>query len=183
MNSLMIRVLLGALLGAAVTGCAHHPESRSVLWWPQGPGTTAEELTAIATSRVPHAAAGARYAETSHSSLEDVGSESQSVQRGDLIIVSGLISRDENSASAEVSILEDQVRSALDNAMRILESHGLSSNDIVSVTLYTRDVDDLEKANAAYTAYFQRDLPARAIVGVDALPAGSQIDIAVVARK
>jgi 2-iminobutanoate/2-iminopropanoate deaminase len=126
---------------------------------------------------------GARFAETSHSSLEDVGSESQSVQRGDLIVVSGLISRDEDSASAEVSILEDRVRSALDNAMRILESHGMTSIDIVSVTLYTRDVDDLAKANAAYTAYFQRDLPARAVVGVDALPAGSQIDIAVVARK
>ena len=183
MNRLMIRVLLGVLLGAAVTGCAHHPESRSVLWWPQGPGTTAEDLTAIAKSRGPSAASGARSAETLHSSLQDVVSESQSVQRGDLIVVSGLISRDENSGSEGVSILEDQVRSALDNAMRILESHGLSSNDIVSVTLYTRDVGDLEKANAAYTAYFQRDLPARAVVGVDALPAGSQIDIAVVARK
>jgi 2-iminobutanoate/2-iminopropanoate deaminase len=182
MIRLMIRVLLGVLLGAAVTGCAHHLESRSVLWWPQGPGTTAGDLTAIAKSRVPNAAPGARFAETSHASLQDVGSESQSVQRGDLILVSGLISRDENSASG-VSILEDQVRSALDNAMRILESHGLTSTDIVSVTLYTRDVDDLAKANAAYTAYFQRDLPARAVVGVDALPAGSQIDIAVVARK
>jgi 2-iminobutanoate/2-iminopropanoate deaminase len=107
----------------------------------------------------------------------------QPLRQGDLVFVSGQVASVPGSEAAAANSLEDQVRRALENAMRVLERHGLGSTDIVSVTLYTRHVDDLQRANAAYAAYFPRSLPARAVVGDDTLPTGSLIEIAVVARK
>jgi 2-iminobutanoate/2-iminopropanoate deaminase len=178
----MIRILLGVLLGTGLAGCANQPAARGVFWWPQGPGTTAEDLRSNANSPASNAAPAGRLPETS-SSAQRGGGDLQPIRHGDLLFVSGQVASVAGSEPAARNDLEGQVRRALENAMRVLESHGLGSPDIVSVTLYTRDIDDLQKANAAYAAYFPRALPARAVVGVDTLPAGSLIEISVIARK
>jgi 2-iminobutanoate/2-iminopropanoate deaminase len=177
----MIHVLSGLLLGASLAGCVNQPKAHGVFWWPQGPGTTADDLRPTARSMASNTAPADRLPLT-RSSVQTVG-EVQPLRQGDLLFVSGQIASVSGSEAAAGDSLEGRVRSALDNAMRVLESHGLGSTDIVSVTLYTRDIDDLKRANAAYAAYLPRTLPARAVVGVDTLPAGSQIEIAVVARK
>jgi 2-iminobutanoate/2-iminopropanoate deaminase len=182
MHRPMIRILFGVLLGTGLTGCANQPEARGIFWWPQGPGTTAEDLRSTAISLTPNAASEARVPETG-SRLQSAGSKVQPLGQGDLLFVSGQVAGIPGSEAAAGNGLEGQVRRALDNAIRILESHGLASTDIVSVTLYTRDIDALHMANAAYAAYFPRTLPARAVVGADALPVGSLIEIAVIARK
>lgn len=182
MNRRMIHVLSGVLLGAGLAGCANQPKARGVFWWPQGPGTTAEDLRPTASSLASNTTPADRLPLT-RSSVQSAGGEVQPLRQGDLLFVSGQIASVSGSEAAAGDGLEGQVRRALENAMRVLESHGLGSTDIVSVTLYTRDIDDLQKANAAYAAYFPRTLPARAVVGVDTLPAGSLIEIAVIARK
>jgi 2-iminobutanoate/2-iminopropanoate deaminase len=182
MNRRMIHILFGVLLGVGLAGCANRPEARGAFWWPQGPGTTAEDLRPDAGSLASNTARADRFPET-RSSVQSAGGESQPLRQGDLLFVSGQSAGFPGSEAAAGNVLEGQVRRALDNAMRILKSHGLDSTDIVSVTLYTRDIDDLQRANAAYAAYFPRTLQARAVVGVDTLPAGSQIEIAVIARK
>ena len=170
MNRRMVRVLPCVLLGAGLAGCANEPKARGVFWWPQGPGTTAEDLRPAAGSLASNTAQAA-------------GGEWQALRQGDVLFVSGQIAGEPGSEAAAGDGLERQVRRALDNAMRALESHGLGSTDIVSITLYTRDIHDLQRANAAYAAYFPRTVPARAVVGVDTLPAGSLVEIAVIARK
>lgn len=182
MNRRIIHILFGVLLGAGLAGCANQPEGRGVFWWPQGPGTTAEDLRPNAGSLASNTAQADRFLEA-RSSAQSAAGELQPLRQGDLLFVSGQIASFPESEAAAGNGLEGQVHRALDNAMRILESHGLGSTDIVSVTLYTRDVDDLQRANAAYAAHFPHTLPARAVVGVDTLPAGSLIEIAVVARK
>ncbi len=170
MNRRMVRVLPCVLLGAGLAGCANEPKARGVFWWPQGPGTTAEDLRPAAGSLASNTAQAA-------------GGELQPLRQGDVLFVSGQIAGVPGSEAAAGDGLERQVRRALDNAMRALESHGLGSTDIVSITLYTRDIHDLQRANVVYAAYFPRTLPARAVVGVDTLPAGSLVEIAVIARK
>ena len=76
-----------------------------------------------------------------------------------------------------------QVRIAMDNVVHVLESHGLSISNIVSVTLYLQDIADLPRADAIDALYFRRGLPARAEVGIDGLPNGSPVEIVVIARK
>ena len=181
MNRRMIHILFGVLLGAGLAGCANQPEAQGVFWWPQGPGTTAEDLRSTAASLASNPARADRFPET-RSSVQSAGGELP-LRQGDLLFVSGQIAGIAGSEAATGNDLEGQVRRALDNAMRILASHGLGSTDIVSVTLYTRDIDDLQRANAAYADYFPRATPARAVVGVDTLPAGSRIEIAVIARR
>jgi 2-iminobutanoate/2-iminopropanoate deaminase len=181
MKRRLIHTLSAVLLGAGLAGCANQPKANGVFWWPQGPGTTAEDLTRTASSLASNTTPEDRLPLT-RSSVQSAGGEAQPLRQGDLLFVSGQIATFSGAEAASGDV-EGQVRRALQNAMRLLESHGLGRADIVSVTLYTRDINDLQKANAAYAAYFPRTLPARAVVGVDTLPAGSLVEIAVIARK
>jgi 2-iminobutanoate/2-iminopropanoate deaminase len=182
MKRRLIHTLSAVLLGAGLAGCANQPKANGVFWWPQGPGTTAEDLRS-ATSSLASNITPAGSLPLTRSSAQSAGGEVQPLRQGDLLFVSGQIASISGAEEAVGDGLEGQVRRALENAMRVIESHGLGSTDIVSVTLYTRDIDDLQRANAAYAAYFPRTLPARAVVGVDTLPAGSLVEIAVIARK
>jgi 2-iminobutanoate/2-iminopropanoate deaminase len=153
MTMLAIRPLVIALLAAAAGGCANSPQTRNFLWWPQGPGDSSE----LARS-------------------SSVRNEAQAIRRGNLVFVSG------QTADAAGNI-EAQVRGAMDKVVRILESHGLGSSNIISVTLYMREIGDLHRADAVYASYFPRDMPARSVVGVSTLPDGSLVEVSVVAGK
>lgn len=176
--SQVVRLLCGAILAAAIAGCANTPESKGIPWWPQGPGNTAEN--AARTSDVePHNASH----ESPSSSTRSVYRDAQAVRYGDLLFVSGQVSDGAASQGSIGTDVEAQVRTAMDNVVRILESHGLSISNIVSVTLYMQNIAELPRADAVYASYFRRGLPARSVVGVNGLPSGSLVEIAVIAGK
>src|SRR5687768_5939160 len=79
-----LRLLCGAILAAAIAGCANTPKSKGIPWWPQGPGNTAEN--ALRTSDVEPQAAS--Y-ESASSSTRSVYGDAQAVRYGDLLFVSG----------------------------------------------------------------------------------------------
>jgi 2-iminobutanoate/2-iminopropanoate deaminase len=105
------------------------------------------------------------------------------VRYGDLLFVSGQVSDGPASRASAGADIEAQVRTAMENVVRILESHGLSISNIVSVTLYMQNIAELPRADAVYASYFRRGLPARSVVGVNGLPNGSLVEIAVIAGK
>lgn len=172
--SQVLRLLCGAILAAAIAGCANTPTSKGMPWWPQGPGNTAKDV--LPTSDVDAASA-------SHESSRPVDHDAQAVRYGDLLFVSGQVGDGPASRGNPGSNVEAQVRAAMDKVVRILESHGLSISNIVSVTLYMQDIAELPRADAVYASYFRRGLPARSVVGVNALPDGSLVEIAVIAGK
>jgi 2-iminobutanoate/2-iminopropanoate deaminase len=173
-----LRLLCGAIVAAAIAGCANMPKSKGIPWWPQGPGNTAEN--ALRASEVePHNASQ----EPPSSSTESVHRDAQAVRYGDLLFVSGQISDGPPSRGSAGTDVEAQVRTAMDNVVSILESHGLSISNIVSVTLYMQNIAELPRADAVYASYFRRGLPVRSVVGVKGLPNGSLIEIAVIAGK
>jgi 2-iminobutanoate/2-iminopropanoate deaminase len=47
----------------------------------------------------------------------------------------------------------------------------------VRLTIYTTDLDAFAEINEAYAAFFDADPPARAAVGVAALPKGATVEI------
>ena len=176
--SQVLRLLCGAILAAAIAGCANTPKSKGIPWWPQGPGNTAEDV--LRTSDVePHSASH----EAPSSSTQPVYRDAQAVRYGDLLFVSGQVADGTASRGSAGSDVEAQVRTAMDNVVRILESHGLSISNIVSVTLYMQNIAELPRADAVYASYFRRGLPARSVVGVNGLPNGSLVEIAVIAGK
>jgi 2-iminobutanoate/2-iminopropanoate deaminase len=105
----------------------------------------------------------------------------QAVRYGDLLFVSGQIADDSSSLAIVGSDIQTQVRTAMDNLERILENHGLTLSNVLSVTLYLQDIDDLTKVDEVYASYFHRSLPARSVMRVSGLPKGSLVEISVIA--
>lgn len=156
---------IGMILLGAVAGCAGTSKAVNLPWWPQAPGTAidADPVSVPSAPRAPRYAEAARY--------------------GDLLFVSGQIAADPVSMAIVGSGIQAQMRTAMDNVVRILESHGMTVGDILSVNLYMQDIDELPSADAVYASYFRRSLPARSVVRVDGLPRDSLIEIAVIAGK
>jgi len=180
----IVRLLFAMMLVAAIAGCSNAPTTRGIPWWPQGPGN-ASDVVPQAAEAVPSSAAPAmRQAETVHSSFAQPANSFPSVVRyGDLYFVSGQIADDPASQAIVAGGIEAQVHAAMGNVIRILEGHGLTSSNIVSICLYLQDVDHLPQADRVLASYFRRSLPARSVVSVNGLPRGSLVEISVIAGK
>ena len=176
--SQVLRLLCSTILAAAIAGCANTPKSKGMPWWPQGPGNTAGDVLRTFDVERPSASR-----EAPSSSTQPVYRDAQVVRYGDLLFVSGQVADGTGSRGSAGSDVEAQVRTVMNNVVRILESHGLSISNIVSVTLYMRNIAELARADTVYASYFRRGLPARSVVGVDGLPNGSLVEIAVIAGK
>lgn len=102
---------------------------------------------------------------------------------GDFLFVSGQIADDPESRALVGSDLQAQLRTAMDNTARVLEGHGMAMSNVLSVTLYLQDIDDLPGAETVYASFFPRSPPTRAVVRVDGLPKGSLVEISVIAGR
>lgn len=107
---------------------------------------------------------------------------SQAIEANGLIFVSGQI-----HVNNEWELIGDNVSSKLqfimDNIERILDAAGLGLNDIVKVTIYVTDMEQMTELNKYYPTYFSKPLPAREAVCVKELPLGATIEISVVATR
>ena len=175
------RLLFVASLAAAVVGCTGTPEKRGFPWWPQSPGDAPGEMLRAAEAGPAQPTA---HTETVNSlALQPANSPTQAVRYGDLLFVSGQIADDSTSRVIVGSDIRAQVRTAMDNLKDILEGHGLTMSNVLSVTLYLQDINDLPEADTVYASYFQRGLPARSVIRVSGLPKGSLVEISVIAGK
>jgi 2-iminobutanoate/2-iminopropanoate deaminase len=166
------------VLAAAVAGCANTPKKGGIPWWPQAPGNTSEDVRPTAS------VVKAKGSDTSQlPSTRGTNKSAQAVRYGDLLFVSGQIADDQSSLPIAMSDIQAQVRTAMDNVNRILESHGLTMSNVLSVNLYLQDLDELPKADEVYASYFQRGLPARSVMRVSGLPNDSLVEISVIAGK
>ncbi len=63
-----------------------------------------------------------------------------------------------------------QVREALNNLKAVVESAGLTMDHVVYTTVYLTDIHQYEEMNRVYGEFFGKIPPARAVLGVAALP-------------
>ena len=175
------KVFCSVLLAAAVAGCANTPKTNGTPWWTQGPGTASEDVLHITEADVVRPVAHTDYVRSP--STHSKGGSNQAVRYGDLLFVSGQIAVEPASHAIVGSDIQIQVRTAMDNVMRILASHGMTASNILSVTMYMQDIDDLPAADSVYVSYFRGDLPARSVVDVNGLAQGSRVEISVIAGK
>lgn len=75
-----------------------------------------------------------------------------------------------------------QARQVLENLRAILEAAGSGLEHVVKVTVYLQDMADFPAVNAVYAEYFPQDPPARAAVGVAALPRGARVAMEAIAQ-
>ncbi|HSD68546.1 MAG TPA: RidA family protein [Woeseiaceae bacterium] len=116
-------------------------------------------------------------------SKEPINRHAEAVRYGDLLFVSGQIADDPASLEIVASDLQTQVRTAMNNLKRILENHGLTMSNVLSVNLYLQDIDELPKADEVYASYFPRGLPARSVMRASGLPKDSLVEISVIAGE
>jgi 2-iminobutanoate/2-iminopropanoate deaminase len=174
----VLGLLCCLILTAAVAACADTPKKGGLPWWPQGPGIVSEDVLPTANVAVTTDADTPQLPST-----RGTNKSAQAVRYGDLLFVSGQIADNPSSLPIVASDIQAHVRAAMDNVNRILESHGLTMSNVLSVTLYLQDLDDLPKADEVYESYFQRGLPARSVMRVSGLPNDSLVEISVIAGK
>jgi 2-iminobutanoate/2-iminopropanoate deaminase len=74
-----------------------------------------------------------------------------------------------------------QTRRVMSNIGALLESQGLTFDDVVKTTIFLTNMADFAIVNDIYGAHFKNDPPARSTVAVAALPKGAQIEIEIIA--
>ncbi|MBF0296662.1 MAG: hypothetical protein HQL96_15870 [Magnetococcales bacterium] len=110
-----------------------------------------------------------------------IGPYSQGVRYGEWLWVSGQIPLDPASGRLVEGEMAVQVERVLENVGAILAAAGGGFADVVKTTIYLTDINDFSIVNEVYGRYFVTPYPARATVGVMALPKGARIEMDVVA--
>ena len=111
-----------------------------------------------------------------------IGPYSQAIRAGDTVYLAGQIGLDAQTGELADGV-EQQTRVALRNLAAVLAVADLDLSDVVSTTVYLTDLNDFAVMNAVYAEAFPELAPARATVGVAALPRGARVEISAIAVR
>jgi reactive intermediate/imine deaminase len=118
-----------------------------------------------------------REAIHTESAPQAIGTYSQAVKVGSTVYVSGQIPLDPSTMELVDGSTETQIARALDNLQAVARAAGGSLDDVVKLTVFLTDLAHFSKVNEVMTGYFKKPYPARAVVGVAALPRGAAVEI------
>ena len=104
-----------------------------------------------------------------------IGTYSQAVKVGDTVHLSGQIGLDPGTMQM-VDGIEAQIVRVFDNLKGVAEASGGSLADVVKLNIYLTDLGNFAKVNETMAQYFSEPFPARAAVGVAALPRGALVE-------
>ncbi len=105
-----------------------------------------------------------------------IGTYSQAVRVGDAVYLSGQIGLDPSTMQMADST-EGQIHRVFQNLRAVALAAGGSLDDIVKLNIYLTDLAHFAKVNEIMATYFRQPYPARAAVGVAALPRGAQVEM------
>lgn len=105
------------------------------------------------------------------------------VKTDDLVFFSGLISRRGVDDVAVPGTVGTQMNTILDNAATLLETAGLTFDDIVAARVYLTSPYDFEEMNEVYGQTFATDAPARATAVVDLMSPDASVEVTFIASQ
>ncbi len=107
-----------------------------------------------------------------------IGTYSQAIRvnMGDTVYLSGQIGLDPSTMQM-VSGIEAQIQQVFLNLKAVTAASGGDLKDIVKLNVYLTDLDDFAMVNKIMASYFNQPYPARAAVGVAALPRGALVEM------
>ena len=112
-----------------------------------------------------------------------IGPYSQAIQAGDTIYISGQIAINPSTGDLITASIEEETHQVLKNVRAILEAAGLTYENVVSCSVFIKDMELFGRINAVYTTYFNTGIPpARALVQVSDLPKHVNIEISAIAH-
>lgn len=107
-----------------------------------------------------------------------IGPYSHAVASAGLLFCSGQIPLDPESGEIVGATPAEQARQCLENLGAVCAAAGTTLADAVRLTVYMTDLGAFADVNEVYAEFFTGgEPPARAAVGVAALPKGAQVEI------
>ena len=129
------------------------------------------------------AAPGVKTVVAAKDAPQAIGPYSQAIQHGRTLYLAGQIPIDPATNQLNTGSIEEQTRLVLENLKAVLRANGMTMDDVVSTSVFMKDLNEFARMNAVYATYFTSKPPARATVQVARLPRDVAIEISAVAVK
>lgn len=105
-----------------------------------------------------------------------IGTYSQAVRCGDTVYLSGQIPLDPATMQLIDDSIESQIHQVFKNLSAVAEAAGASLADVAKLNVFLTDLTHFPKVNEIMSQYFAEPFPARAAIGVAALPKGAAVE-------
>lgn len=106
-----------------------------------------------------------------------IGTYSQAIRAGNTVYLSGQIPLDPASMQLVEGDMAAQIRRVFDNLAAVAAAAGGSLADVAKLNVFLPDLGHFALVNEIMAEYFSQPYPARAAVGVAALPKGAQVEM------
>ena len=106
-----------------------------------------------------------------------IGVYSQAVKHQDMVFLSGQIPLIPETMELVTGGIEAQIRQVFENLAAVCAAAGGSLDDIVKLTVYLTSMEDFPQVNTIMDQYFSAPYPARAAIGIAALPKGADVEM------
>ena len=106
-----------------------------------------------------------------------IGTYSQAVKVGGTVYLSGQIPLIPETMEMVEGGIEVQIKRVFDNLLAVAEASGGGMADIVKLNVFLTDLSHFPIVNEIMATYFTEPYPARAAIGVAALPKGSAVEM------
>jgi reactive intermediate/imine deaminase len=106
-----------------------------------------------------------------------IGTYSQAVKVDNTVYMSGQIPLDPASMEVVKGGIEAEITRVFDNLKAVATASGGSLADVVKLNIFLTDLSNFPSVNEIMAQYFQQPYPARAAIGVAALPKGVGVEM------
>ena len=106
-----------------------------------------------------------------------IGTYSQAVKVGTAVYLSGQIPLVPETMEVISEDFTEQTHQVFKNLVAVCQAAGGEIQDMVKVNIFLTDLSNFATVNEVLTQYFKPPYPARAAIGVRALPKGVQVEI------
>lgn len=105
-----------------------------------------------------------------------IGTYSQAVRCGNTVYLSGQIALDPQTMKLADASIEDEIHQVFRNLRAVAQAAGGDLRHVAKLGVFLTDLTHFAKVNEIMGQYFQQPYPARAAVGVAALPRGARVE-------
>lgn len=140
-------------------------------------------LALVLAAATPALAQSGKEVVSSPDAPAAIGPYSQAIRSGDTLYLAGQIPIDPKTKELSKGTIEEQTKLVIENLKAVLAAAGMTLDDVVSTTVFMKDLEDFKKMNEVYATYFKDKPPARATVQAARLPRDVAVEIAAIAVK
>lgn len=106
-----------------------------------------------------------------------IGTYSQAIRSGKTVYLSGQVPLVPETMQMLDGDIEASIHQVFKNLKAVCEAAGGSLDDIVKLNVFLTDLGCFDSVNKIMAIYFSEPYPARAAIGVAALPKGAEVEM------